>query len=112
MKTSAGKKQGAPVESDRMANLIARVILQSQTALAQICARNFNPCSLQKKKIIFLTVTVLIAGLLLSGVVYDGYTVPALKLTYNPATHIGMASDVNHIIDRNATLKDSLTTNH
>jgi hypothetical protein len=112
MKIFTKKNHGQPVESDRIPNLIARAILKGQTAIAHACARNFNVCSLKKKKIIFLTVTSLIAGLLLGGIFFNGYTIPALKLAYKPATHIGLASDINNAVDRNAQLTDSLTTNH
>lgn len=99
-------------DCNRLAIRIATAILKAQAAIALACARNFNACSLRKKKIIFLTITALIGALLLGSIFFKGYTIPALKLTYKPATHIGMASDIVSTTDRNTPLTDSLTTNH
>lgn len=53
----------------------------------------------------------LIAGVLLSGVFWNYYTIPSIKQTYKPATHIGMASDINRS-SGTKQFTDSLTTNH
>lgn len=112
MKTFTGKNRFVSADGNRLATLIAGVILKAQTAIAQGCARNFNAWSLRKKKFIALTVTMLFAGFLLSGVFSNGYTIPALKFTYKPATHIGLASDVISAIDKDTPLTDSLTKNY
>ena len=98
--------------NDRVARALAELVLKVQARLAAACAKRFNTYSRRKKKMIFVAVAVFTTAILLSGIFFNYYTIPDLNQTCRPATHIGMASDVNRTRTQAIQLTDSLTTNH
>ena len=112
MKIFSNKKKASSADKDRVAELLANMVLKVQARLAERCSKRFNTYSTGKKRFIFLALAALIAGILLSGIFSNYYTIPQIKQTYQPAAHIGMASDINKTYNRTMKLTDSLTTNH
>lgn len=112
MKIFAKRNEVSPAVNDRIAKILADFILKAQTRMAEECTKRFNAYSSAKKKLIFLLLFLALAAILLLSTFSDYYTIPQLKQTYKPATHIGMASDVNSTGKKDVQLTDSLTTNH
>ena len=95
--------------NDRMARFLATLIMRIQAFVATFCNQKFNTYSVRKQKYIFISCAVFTAVCLIMGLFSNLYTIPEVKQTYKPATHIGMASDIFRIEKADEHLTDSLT---
>lgn len=95
--------------NDRIAKVVSEFIVSFQAKLAASIGQRFNAYSAGKQKVLLVSVVAIITVILLAGLFTNSYTIPALHQSYKPATHIGMASDVNLSGRRDAQLTDSLT---
>lgn len=98
--------------NDRVAKMLSGIIVKAQKKLALRFSVHFNNYSVRKQKSLLLIAGVLMTAILITGLFTKGYTIPAIKQTYKPATHIGMASDIDRPQGSDVQLTDSLTKNH
>lgn len=95
--------------NDKIAQAFSAFILSAQAKIATAIAGRFNAYSARKQKLVLLSIMAITIAILLAGLFTNSYTIPAIHQSYKPATHIGMASDVNFSGRKDAQLKDSLT---
>lgn len=109
MKTRSNDNSSAPATSGRIAKPVLALIVSVQAKIAASCSRRFNSYTAYKQKLVLLGVAAFTSAILLAGLLTNTYTIPALHQSYKPATHIGMASDINHAGIPGARFTDSLT---
>ncbi|RFZ85103.1 hypothetical protein DYU05_05740 [Mucilaginibacter terrenus] len=109
MKTQSNDNSSSTAINDKIAQVVSAYIVSVQVKMATAIAGRFNAYSAPKQKLVLLSIVAITIAILLAGLFTNSYTIPALHQSYKPATHIGMASDVNLSGRRDAQLTDSLT---
>lgn len=109
MKTRDNDNSSSFAMNDRIAKVVSALIVSVQSKIAIAIAERFNAYSSRKQKLVVLSVVAITTAILLAGLFTNFYGIPALHQSYKPATHIGMASDVNFSGRKDAQLTDSLT---
>jgi hypothetical protein len=94
--------------TDKVASILANLILHMQTCSSGWLNQRFNSCSTQEKKRLTVIIGLLSSILLIAGSFCSLYTIPKLSQNYSSA-HIGMPSNLPkpHLNERQLT--DSLT---
>jgi hypothetical protein len=109
MKTRSNDNSSSTAMNDKIAKVVSAYIVSVQAKIATAIAGRFNAYSARKQKLVLLSIVAITIAILLGGLFTNVYTIPALHQSYKPATHIGMASDVNVSGRTDAQLTDSLT---
>ncbi len=109
MKIHSNDNSSSTPINDRIAKVVSVFIVSVQANLAASIGQRFNGYSAGKQKLVLLSIVAITIAILLTGLFTNSYTIPALHQSYKPATHIGMASDVNLSGRKDAQLTDSLT---
>jgi hypothetical protein len=109
MKTRNNDNNSLTAMNNKIAKVVSAYIVSVQAKTATAIAGRFNAYSTRKQKLVLLSTVAITIAILLAGLFTNFYTIPALHQSYKPATHIGMASDVNLAGRTDAQLTDSLT---
>ncbi|TWR25473.1 hypothetical protein FPZ42_12805 [Mucilaginibacter achroorhodeus] len=107
MKTAGNHNGHSHAMTDQIAKYLSKLILNAQARLAAGCSKQFNAYSVRKQKFLFIFFGLLAAVVLIAGLFAGTYPIPAIHQTYKPATHIGMASDINRPENVDIPLTDS-----
>ncbi len=96
------------VFSNKVADMLANVIIKVQIACSNWLNQKFNAFSTQGKKRLLIAIGFMTSCFLIAGSFCFFYTIPKLSQNYSSA-HIGMPSDMPKPIINEHQLTDSLT---
>jgi hypothetical protein len=112
MKSASNHNGQSSALNDHLAKMLTRLILKVQSKLASRFSKRFNSYSVRKQKSYLIIAGILVTAILISGLLTNDYSIPPITQNYTPATHIGMASNVNPPEKSGLQLTDSLTKKH
>jgi hypothetical protein len=101
------KNRTSNILTDKVAFLLASLIINMQIRSSAWLNQRFNACSTQTKKRLIIAIGLLSTILLVAGSFCSFYTIPKLSQNYS-SVHIGLPSDIPkaHFTERHLT--DSL----
>jgi hypothetical protein len=103
------QQNAAQKVNERLAVLIADIVIRYQYRIATILNKWFNTHSVNQKRIMLLFVGLLVSAILITGVCSSFYTIPLQPAQNYSSAHIGMPSEIPHQKIYNNQLTDSLT---
>jgi hypothetical protein len=103
------QQNAAQKVNERLAALIADKVIRYQYRIAATLNKWFNSHSINQKRLILLSFSLLVSAILITGVCSSFYTIPLQPTQNYSSAHIGMPSEIPHQKINNNQLTDSLT---